>query len=186
MKTEYWAAVAAVPGMRQCEGLHRVRRSMNSEMLPWFLSNVFSHTLMLNYMFTRLLHLSGQCAVLFQVFASLLCSSTKTSKFRPILPIPSNISIFPPHVASLICMQKISLIIITVVAVVISSSELWMLQQCAPPGTGQSPATTSCVHIFFCVWHTKAWQGLTHVSKLALFSELFVIVSTITSLKKES
>lgn len=93
---------------------------------------------------------------------------------------------FPLYVTSLIGMQKISLIIIIVVAVVISPGELWMLQQWSPPGAGQSQATNSCVQIFFCVWHTKAWQGLTHVSKLVLFSELFVIVSTITSLKKES
>lgn len=82
-------------------------------------------------------------------------------------------------------MQKICLIIIIVVAVVISR-ELWVLQQQSPPGAGQSLATNPCVQIFFCVWHTKAWQGLTHVSRLVLFSELFVIVSTITSLKKES
>lgn len=83
-------------------------------------------------------------------------------------------------------MQKICLIIIVVAAVVISHSELWMLQQRSPPGDGQSLATNPCVQIFFSVWHTKAWQGLTHVSRLILFSELFVIVSTITSLKKES
>lgn len=82
-------------------------------------------------------------------------------------------------------MQKICLIIIIVVAV-ISRSELWMLQLQSPPGAGQSLATNSCVQIFFCVCYTKAWQGLTHVSRLVLFSELFVIVSTITSLKKES
>lgn len=83
-------------------------------------------------------------------------------------------------------MQKICLIIIVAVAVVISRRELRVLQQQSPPGAGQSPATNPCVQIFFCVWHTKAWQGLTHVSRLVLFSELFVIVSTITSLKKES
>ena len=78
-------------------------------------------------MFTRPLPLSGQCAVHFKVCASLLCSITKPNKFRPILPIPLNTSIFPPHVASLLCMQKISLIVVIVVAVVISNSELRML-----------------------------------------------------------
>lgn len=77
-------------------------------------------------MFTRPLHPSGQCAILFQVFASLLPSSTKINKFRPILPISFNTSVFPPRVASLICMQKISLIIIIIVVVAVgrSSSKL--------------------------------------------------------------
>lgn len=71
------------------------------------------------------LHLGGQCAILFQVFASVLCRSTKKiNKIRPILPIPFNASFFPPCVASLVCMQKISLIIIIVVTVVSGSSEL--------------------------------------------------------------
>lgn len=48
----------------------------------------------------------------------------KINKIRPILPIPFNASFFPPCVASLVCMQKISLIIIIVVTVVSGSSEL--------------------------------------------------------------
>lgn len=71
-------------------------------------------------MLTCPLHLSGQCSTLFKVFASLLYSSAKINKFRPILPSPFNIFTFPPYVTSLIGMQKICLIIIIVVAVVIS------------------------------------------------------------------
>lgn len=75
-------------------------------------------------MLTRPLHLSGQCAILFKVFASLLYNSTKINNFRPIQPIfPFNTFTFPPYVTSLIGMQKICLIIIIVVAV-ISRSEL--------------------------------------------------------------
>lgn len=75
-------------------------------------------------MLARSLHLSGQCAILLKVFASVLCSSTKINKIRPFLPPLSNACFSPPHPASLVCMRKISLIIMIVVAVVSSRSEL--------------------------------------------------------------